>query len=212
MTNLPVTGAFRVTCEYGKKGSLWSAGWHKGIDLVCDNRDVYSSCDGVVKTVGWDPNGWGRYVRVQEQTTGLIHIFCHLVNDSVRVRVGQAVSRATILGTMGTTGNSTGVHVHFQIEDGARNVYDPTQWLKIPNKVGLYNSEDYHIDKEADPTVVTFKDQDTFPEWAAADIQELAELGVVMGDEQGNFNPYNNTTRAEMAVALNRAIKVLSNK
>ena len=147
MTNLPITGKFNVTCEYGRRGRLWSSGWHKGIDLTCSNRNIYSTCDGVVKTVGWDPRGWGRYVRIQEATTGKIHIFCHLVTDSVRVSVGQTVSRATIIGTMGTTGNSTGVHLHFQIEDGARNVYDPTEWLGIPNVVGSYDSEDYHIDR-----------------------------------------------------------------
>ena len=157
MTNLPITGTFKVTCIFGKKGSLWAFGYHKGIDLTCSNKKIYSTCDGTVKTVGWDPDGWGRYVRVEEKTTKQIHIFAHLVKDSVKVSVGQKVSRATVLGTMGTTGNSTGIHLHYQIEKNNtdRTVIDPTTWLKIPNKVGTYNSDDYQIKTETAPAKPT---------------------------------------------------------
>lgn len=201
MTNLPVTGAFRVTCEYGRKGSLWSSGYHKGIDLVCDDRNVYCTCDGTVKTVGWDPNGWGRYVRVQEKTTGLIHIFCHFVRDSVRVKVGDPVSRLSVLGTMGTTGNSTGVHLHFQIEDAYRTVYDPTSWLGIPNAVGSYHSNDYQI-KEVDE--MAYKDEASIPAWAKDAVQKVTDAGLMLGDDQGNFRPNAPITRAEMAVLAAR--------
>lgn len=203
MTNLPITGNFRVTCEYGRKGSLWSSGYHKGIDLYCSNLNVYSTCDGVVKTVGWDQNGWGRYVRVQEKTTGKIHIFCHLVKDSVRVKVGQVVSRATILGTMGTTGNSTGVHLHFQIEDGARNVYDPTEWLGIPNVVGSYNSANYQI-KEEVSVLAKFNDKATISPWALASMEKAVAKGVFKGDDKGNLNPLDAVTREQLAVVLDR--------
>ena len=49
-TNIPLTGEFRVTCEYKRKGN-WSAGWHTGIDLVGDEK-IYSSCDGEVVRTG----------------------------------------------------------------------------------------------------------------------------------------------------------------
>lgn len=158
MTNLPVSGKFKVTCEYGRKGNRWSSGYHKGIDLVCDDRNIYCTCDGVVRSVGYDAYGWGQYVRV-DNGQGRIHIFCHFVKDSVKVKVGQKVNRATILGTMGSTGNSTGVHLHFQIEDASRKVYDPTEWLGIPNKVGSYNSKDYQLKEGND---MKFKDKKRF--------------------------------------------------
>lgn len=229
MTNLPVTGTFNVTCIYGKKGNLWSSGYHKGIDLTCSNLNIYSSCDGVVKTVGWDSNGWGQYVRVEESTTKKIHIFCHLVRGSVKVSVGQTVSRTTILGTMGTTGNSTGVHLHFQIEDAKRNVYDPTEWLGIPNVKGTYNSNDYHIPtakpevkeepkgdvpkveikepvKDDVPTK-KFKDEANISVWAKADVNKVVKEGIVLGDDKGNFRPNDPTTRAEMAAIICRGWK-----
>ncbi len=200
MTNLPVTGAFRVTCEYLRKGSRWASGYHKGIDLTCSNRNVYCTCDGTVKTVGWDPDGWGRYVRV-DNGKGRIHIFCHLVKDSVKVKVGDTVNRTTILGTMGTTGKSTGVHLHFQIEDANRKVYDPTEWLGIPNKVGSYNSEDYQIKEVSE---MNFKDEKDIPKWAKESVEKVVKAGLMKGDAEGTFRPNDPITRAEMAVLLAR--------
>ena len=74
MTNLPFSGEFRVTCIYGKKGNLWTSGYHKGIDLVCSNRKIYSTCDGIVRSVGWDQNGLGRYVRIQENIDYVMYL------------------------------------------------------------------------------------------------------------------------------------------
>ena len=208
MTNLPFTGNFRVTCEYNRKGNLWSSGYHKGIDLVCNNTNIYCTCDGVVKTVAFDKGGWGQYVRVEENTTKNIHIFCHLVTDSVKVKVGQKVSRSTILGTMGTTGNSTGAHLHFQIEksNSDRTVIDPTKWLGIPNKVGEYDSSKYHIDDNTN-TSTKFKDSLKISVWAKDYVNKAVSAGLIVGDSAGNFNPLNNITRAEMATIVYRGWK-----
>lgn len=203
MTNLPFTGKFKVTCEYLREGNLWPSGYHKGIDLTCGNTDIYCTCDGKVKTVGWDAAGWGRYVRVEESTTKRIHIFCHMVKDSVKVKVGQKVSRVTFLGTMGSTGNSTGAHLHFQIEKSNkdRTVLNPTNWLGIPNKVGKYDSADYQI-KEVEK--VAYKDQKSIPAWAKDAVDYVTEKKLMIGDDRGNFNPNKPITRAELAVVLQR--------
>lgn len=200
MTNLPITGVFKVTCEYNKKGNLWSSGYHKGIDLVCDNRSIYSTCDGVVKTVGFDKDGWGQYIRVQENSTKNIHIFCHLITGSQKVKVGQKVTRATILGTMGTTGKSTGVHLHFQIEKSNtdRTVLDPTNWLRIPNKVGSYDTKNYSV----------FKDHEKIASWALDAVYALKAAKIVNGDDKEKFNPTSNITRQEMAVLVNSLCNV----
>ena len=222
MTNLPVTGTFKVSCEYLRKGNLWSSGYHKGIDITCNNRSIYCTCDGVVKTVGFDADGWGQYVRVEEKKTKRIHIFCHLVKGSVKVKVGQAVSRATILGVMGTTGNSTGVHLHFQIEKSNTNrtVCDPTEWLGIPNKKGTYNSKNYQIDtaknketKKDTTTTTTTKAQNTLKDsakianWAKTHVNKVVASGIMVGDDQGNFRPDDFITRAEMSVVICRGWK-----
>ena len=50
-TNIPLTGNFKVTCEYKRKGN-WACGWHTGIDMVCDNDIIYGTCDGTVTKIG----------------------------------------------------------------------------------------------------------------------------------------------------------------
>jgi hypothetical protein len=206
MTNLPLTGTFRVTCEYGRNGNLWASGYHKGIDLYSDNRDIYCTCDGVVRTVGYDKNGWGYYVRVENKENKNIHISCHFAKDTINVKVGQVVSRNTILGKMGSTGNSTGIHLHFQIEksNNDRTVIDPTIWLGIPNVVGSYYSENYKIKENRIMTANDYKDKNKIPSWAFDAVNEATKDCIMMGDEYGNFNPNSPITRAEFAVCYQR--------
>ena len=133
VTNLPVNGSFNVTAVFGQKGSLWANG-HKGIDITASNKTLYSVCDGVVTVVGWDKDGWGRYVSVKPDGFERIRfILCHMVENSVKVKKGDKVSRMTALGTMGTSGNSTGVHVHVEMRIDNKSV-DPTPYLLISNK------------------------------------------------------------------------------
>ena len=143
MTNLPVTNTFRITATFGQQGKYWKNG-HKGVDIVCDNKNVYATCDGTVRYIGFDADGWGRYVDVLDDE-GNRHIFCHLSYDSVKVVVGEKVNRATVLGIMGTTGNSTGVHLHYQINNPNNIPVNPCNYMGIPNEKGTYNSKDYQI-------------------------------------------------------------------
>ena len=76
MTNLPITGIFNVTCEYGRKGK-WACGHHTGIDLICDNDKIYSSCDGTVVRTGYDKS-YGNFIVVKNNTDNTFHWFCHL--------------------------------------------------------------------------------------------------------------------------------------
>jgi len=142
-TNIPLTGEFRVTCQYKKKGS-WAAGWHTGIDLVGDEK-IYSSCNGIVSKTGYDKS-YGNYVVVKNSADGRYHWFCHLAKISTGA--GKKVTRTSVLGIMGSTGNSTGKHLHFEIRN-VSNKYadtsDPANYMGIPNKVGKYNSANYQI-------------------------------------------------------------------
>lgn len=147
MTNLPITGQFNITATFGQEGRYWKNG-HKGLDIVSNNRTIYSTCNGRVGKVGYDEDGWGRYVDVYDENNNR-HIFCHLVYDSVKVKAGDLVTRSTIIGTMGTTGNSTGIHLHYQINDSSNNAIDPCNHLGIPNKKGTYNSADYELNESA---------------------------------------------------------------
>lgn len=197
MTNLPITGPFSVTAIYGQTGPYWANG-HKGIDLVSNDRRIFATCDGTVRLVAFDADGWGQYVSI-DGDEGYRHIFCHLVKGSVKVKAGDRVSRLTVLGTMGATGNVTGVHIHYQLQRG-NTVIDPTVYLGIPNKIGSYHSDNYHIQEKS----MMFKDQNSIPDWAKEAVENAAKKGLMVGDDQGNFRPNDPITRAEMAVILSR--------
>ena len=143
MTNLPVTGKFNVTCEYGRKGK-WACGHHTGIDLTCDNDKIYSSCNGTVVRTGYNKS-YGNFIVVKNNTDNTYHWFCHL--SKILVTNGN-VNRKTIIGIMGSTGNSTGKHLHFEIRNSSNKYGDdrnPADYMGIPNKVGNYNTSNYQI-------------------------------------------------------------------
>ena len=63
MTNLPISGIFNITATYGQKGKYWANG-HQGLDFTCANRTIYATCDGTVRVVNFDGDGWGHYVSI----------------------------------------------------------------------------------------------------------------------------------------------------
>ena len=141
-TNIPLTGEFKVTCEFKRKGS-WLAGWHTGIDLVGDDT-IYGTCDGTVTRIDYDKS-YGNFI-VVKATDGKYHWFCHL--SKVTCTVGQKISRTTKIGIMGSTGNSTGKHLHYEIRNSSNKYADnsnPAEYMGIPNAVGSYNSANYQI-------------------------------------------------------------------
>ncbi len=147
-TNIPLTGKFEVTCEYKRKGN-WKAGWHTGIDLIGESDKIYSSCNGVVTRTGWD-NSYGNFIVVKNNADGRYHWFCHL--SKISVSKGQTVSRTSVIGIMGSTGNSTGKHLHFEIRNASNKYADtsnPADYMGIPNKTEKFNSANYQISNNA---------------------------------------------------------------
>lgn len=147
-TKICFTGDFRITCEYGRKGTAWKSGVHQGIDLVgVTNKKVYSICNGVVERAGYDKGGFGNYVRIKEDGTEKRIYLAHL--DKIYVKVGQKVTYTTVVGLMGSTGNATGPHTHVEIREfkngKAVRKLNPASYMGIPNKLGTYNSSNYQI-------------------------------------------------------------------
>lgn len=156
-TNLPISGAFSVTAIYGQAGSYWPNG-HKGIDFIDSDKRIFATCDGAVSFTGFDKY-WGYYVSIQpNDAKDTRHILCHMVKGSIKVKKGDKVTRDTVIGTMGDTGNVSGVHVHFQINkvvNGKGVAINPCDYLGIPNKKGSYNSKDFEITEK--PATTDFK-------------------------------------------------------
>jgi murein DD-endopeptidase MepM/ murein hydrolase activator NlpD len=100
--------------------------FHTGIDLVEPfGSPIFAADDGVVVLVGSTSSGYGHYV-VIAHAGGFDTLYGHL--SSILVKQGQHVTQGTPVGLEGSTGNSTGPHLHFELRIGQKPV-DPTPYL-----------------------------------------------------------------------------------
>ncbi len=100
--------------------------FHTGIDMVEPfGSPVYAADDGVVALVGSSSSGYGNYV-VIAHSGGLDTLYGHL--STAVVTVGQVVTQGQPVGLEGSTGNSTGAHLHFELRINQKPV-DPTPYL-----------------------------------------------------------------------------------
>ena len=112
------------------------AHFHTGIDLVEPfGSPVYAADDGVVALVGSSSSGYGRYV-VIAHSGGLDTLYGHL--STTLVKVGQLVNQGQTVGLEGSTGNSTGPHLHFELRIKQQPI-DPTPYLP-PGAPSAYKS------------------------------------------------------------------------
>ena len=122
----PVASSY-VTSGYGRRADPFSGGraFHRGIDFRARHGDpVMAVADGVISYAGWR-SGYGNVVEV-DHGNGYVTRYAHNTSNSVRVgdlvRSGQEVAKA------GSTGRSTGTHVHFEVWENGR-VLNPRQFL-----------------------------------------------------------------------------------
>lgn len=106
-----------ITTPWGIRGSMWGSGHHTGEDHACPlGTPVVAVTWGHVIGAGWSALGWGNaygnIVIVRTATGKYDYGFCHL--SEIHVRVGQAVMPGMVMGHAGSTGNSTGPHLHFE--------------------------------------------------------------------------------------------------
>ncbi|ENH95956.1 peptidase M23 family protein [Gracilibacillus halophilus YIM-C55.5] len=95
-------------------GNRWGS-YHKGIDISgVSNRSILAADNGTVVSAGWDDGGYGNKI-VIDHNNGYRTTYAHL--SSISVSAGQTVEKGQKIGTMGTTGYSTGVHLHFEVRN-----------------------------------------------------------------------------------------------
>lgn len=102
--------------------------WHKGLDIANSGGGPILAADsGTVVVAGWiDNTGYGNRVMVNHGN-GYSTLYGHM--SKISVVVGQTVKRGDVLGQMGSTGRSTGTHLHFEIRSESGN-RDPLGYLK----------------------------------------------------------------------------------
>lgn len=124
---IPVAGSdWTITAGFGDRGRHWSAGWHTGLDFAASTgTPILSAKSGTVVEAGWG-GAYGNTIVVQH-ADGTSARYAHL--QRIDVSVGQTVGVGEQIGTLGSTGNSTGPHLHFEVMDAAGNFIDPAAWL-----------------------------------------------------------------------------------
>ena len=108
----PCPSYYGVTNEFAWAGA-WDGNYHNGIDLgAASGAPIVSSGPGTVTFVGW--YGTGGNAVIVSHGNGIRTIYMHM--SSQAATVGQQVSAGDLIGYVGSTGYSTGPHLHFQIE------------------------------------------------------------------------------------------------
>jgi hypothetical protein len=120
----PVAGSYRVTSQF--QGGFRKTGGHSGMDFAAPYGTVVRAVvPGRVISAGWS-GAYGNLVRVRH-ADGSIGYYAHHSRNTVKV--GMRVGRGSPLGLVGSTGNSTGAHSHFEVRVNGKPV-DPNPWLQ----------------------------------------------------------------------------------
>jgi murein DD-endopeptidase MepM/ murein hydrolase activator NlpD len=131
----PVDGA-RISSGFGmrKHPILGYTKMHKGVDFaVPTGTPIYAAGDGVVEKAQW-VSGYGRYVELKH-VNGFETGYGHMNKIADGMKPGTRVKQGQIIGYVGSTGNSTGNHLHFEIKVNGRFV-DPLS-VKLPRDKSL---------------------------------------------------------------------------
>lgn len=93
---------------------------HTGVDIAdAIGTPIYAAEDGVVETAGWNKGGYGYYIII-DHGNGLKTLYGH--NSKLLVSAGERVTRGQQISNMGSTGRSTGPHLHFEVRLNGRRV------------------------------------------------------------------------------------------
>lgn len=124
---------------------------HNGTDIIYSagkDRGIYAPYAGTVTYAGpsktkksdGEPSGFGYYVKITHNINGQFYssLYAHLVKGSMKVKKGDKVKAGDLLGTMGTSGMSTGVHLHWEIwkgkthgwSDNGKGFVEPIEFMK----------------------------------------------------------------------------------
>lgn len=119
---------FRMTSAYGMRNHpiLRQRRHHRGVDLAAPRgTPVYATADGMVGQAEWF-SSYGNYVRIEHG--GELHTrYAHL--SSYTVSAGEWVEKGDLIGYVGSTGRSTGPHLHYEVRVGEDDSVDPIPYM-----------------------------------------------------------------------------------
>lgn len=102
---------------------------HKGVDFAAPTgTPIFAAADGVVTDAGWTDGGYGNIVEVRHND-GYVTLYAH--TNKVYVSKGQSVNKGQAIAEVGTTGRSTGPHLHFEVQPDGKTAVDPMDYLQM---------------------------------------------------------------------------------
>ncbi|MDQ0933725.1 M23 family metallopeptidase [Streptomyces turgidiscabies] len=125
---LPVS-SYTITSTFGQAGSLWSSGYHTGLDFAAPTGTPLKAIhSGTVTEAGWSGSYGYRTIITLDDGTELW--YAH--QSSINVSVGQKVGTGDVIGRVGATGNVTGAHLHLEVHTSSSDSagIDPMAWLR----------------------------------------------------------------------------------
>mgnify|MGYP001796251085 CR=1 FL=1 len=103
---------------------------HRGVDIAAPTgTPIVASAPGVVEHAGWNNGGYGNLVDIRH-ADGSLTRYAH--NSRLHVEVGQSVQQGELIAEMGSTGYSTGPHLHFEIHQPAEGTVNPMAFMPDP--------------------------------------------------------------------------------
>jgi murein DD-endopeptidase MepM/ murein hydrolase activator NlpD len=127
-TNVSFTSGFGVRSDPFHAG----AAMHPGIDLAGSyGTPIYATAEGTVLRAGWNSGGYGNLVEI-DHGRGIVTRYGHM--SAILVSAGQHITRGQQVGRMGSTGRSTGNHLHYEVRIDGRPV-NPIPFMKSTDYV-----------------------------------------------------------------------------
>lgn len=120
--------SYEISSQYGNRKDPTGYGnrFHQGVDFAAPSgTPIYAVSGGTVEQAGDAGDGYGKTVRVKSGNT--VTYYAH--QSSVNVSVGDTVEAGDELGAVGSTGNSTGPHLHFEVRNNGSSI-EPLAYLK----------------------------------------------------------------------------------
>ncbi|MDE0781369.1 MAG: M23 family metallopeptidase, partial [Alphaproteobacteria bacterium] len=134
----PIDGA-RLSSRFGKRKHpiLGYTRKHSGVDFAAPKgTPIYAAGDGSIVTAG-TKGGYGKYIKIRHNST-YSTAYAHLNAYGPGIRRGKRVRQGQVIGYVGTTGRSTGPHLHYEVHRGGRQINPLT--LKLPSGEKLKGS------------------------------------------------------------------------